>query len=793
MRTLLFGALATAALLQAPPTHPSPSAASVVLSGRVVTGSGPNTRPVRHARVTLSGGSLTIARITDTDTKGEYRFERLAKAEYRVAVQKPGFVTLEEDAASSVTLTMVRGAAIEGVVTDQNGNPVVNAPVSAVQRQPNGATRNAAQTRTDDLGRYRLHSLPAADYLIKAAVDREFIVMTAQAVGGYPQDGELSRTTSAYYPATPAIEDAKPIHVSPGSNTSGIDVSLTLELLAVDPEKRPLQTPQHPPGTGVISGRLTETGSGKPIMRARVELVSLGDVRNGRIAITDSKGQFRFPGLAPQTYTIRADATGFVAAAYGRTRPGQAGLPIDVPADQAIAADMSLQRTSAVEGTLTDEFGDPAPGIFLQLAQRVSIAGRRLMEPAGGVPQPTDDRGHYRVSGLEPGDYYAAALSGPFVAVSRQPGFGEGDPVASQNGVGGFATTWYPGTSDVMGGLPISVASGADNVNVSFALVPARTVSVSGTLIGPDGLPVNGGDFLLRPSARPDGPGFIFGRGKTSADGHFALRNVPQGTYTLQGRSLGEPGPKSGGQQDVNLLFPFGSMPVDVGDVDVDGLVLKVTRGATLSGKIVLEDANGAAPSPQQVLIRPMPTELGDIRMQGDSMFASETHDDWTFAVSHLYGHQHIVVGVNSPMWMLKRITRGGIDITDDAVDFSDKDVADVEVVLTSKVTRVTGVVSDDKGLASDFAVVIFPSDPTKWTLELPFPRRIVLARRARQSGFEARALPPDDYLAVALPSVGEIEWVDPEFLQAIRPLATAFTLQEGESKTLELRLKVKP
>jgi hypothetical protein len=179
--------------------------------------------------------------------------------------------------------------------------------------------------------------------------------------------------------------------------------------------------------------------------------------------------------------------------------------------------------------------------------------------------------------------------------------------------------------------------------------------------------------------------------------------------------------------------------------------------------------------------------------MQGDSMMASETHEDWTFAVSHLFGHQRIVVGVNSPLWVLKRITRAGIDITDDAFDFSAKDIADVEVRLTSKVTRVSGVVSDDKGAVSNFAVVIFPSDPTKWILELPFPRHVVLARRIRTSEFEARSLPPDDYLAVALSKVGETEWLDPEFLQAIRPLATAFTLQEGESKTLALRLKQKP
>ena len=93
--------------------------------------------------------------------------------------------------------------------------------------------------------------------------------------------------------------------------------------------------------------------------------------------------------------------------------------------------------------------------------------------------------------------------------------------------------------------------------------------------------------------------------------------------------------------------------------------------------------------------------------------------------------------------------------------------------------TRVSGVVSDDEGAVSDFAVVIFPSDPTKC---------LVLARRIRTSEFEARSLPPDDYLVVALPSVGETEWLDPEFLEAIRPLATAFTPQEGEHKTLYRR-----
>jgi len=39
-----------------------------------------------------------------------------------------------------------------------------------------------------------------------------------------------------------------------------------------------------------------------------------------------------------------------------------------------------------------------------------------------------------------------------------------------------------------------------------------------------------------------------------------------------------------------------------------------------------------------------------------------------------------------------------------------------VEVILTSRVTHVSGAVSDDRGPVADYAVVIFSSDPTRWS-----------------------------------------------------------------------------
>ena len=57
MRVFLLGVLAAAFTFTQAAT--SRQAALASLSGRVTTGSGVDTRPVRRARVTLTGGGLT--------------------------------------------------------------------------------------------------------------------------------------------------------------------------------------------------------------------------------------------------------------------------------------------------------------------------------------------------------------------------------------------------------------------------------------------------------------------------------------------------------------------------------------------------------------------------------------------------------------------------------------------------------------------------------------------------------------------------------------------------------------
>jgi hypothetical protein len=213
------------------------------------------------------------------------------------------------------------------------------------------------------------------------------------------------------------------------------------------------------------------------------------------------------------------------------------------------------------------------------------------------------------------------------------------------------------------------------------------------------------------------------------------------------------------------------------------------SRGAAVAARIVLDDSAAAPPKPDQVRVTAIPAEF-DSAPVGGGPPPSQTSDDWSFEVTNMSGLRRVFVNVASPNWTLKKITRNNTDITDTPVDLRTKDVEKVEILLTPKVSRIGGAVSDDKGPVSDYAVVIFPSDPTKW---IDRSRFVVMARPTQQGRFDVRGLPPEDYLAIALSGVVGTEFMDPEFLQQLRPYATAFVLTEGETKTLDLKLKKRP
>jgi carboxypeptidase family protein len=526
-----------------------------------------------------------------------------------------------------------------------------------------------------------------------------------------------------------------------------------LASVLLDPSAQTPATPQVATGAAKLSGRVTAASNGRPL-RAVLELVPIVGGVAKRVR-ADPGGRFEFVGLSAATYRLTAAAEGFVTLQYGQRNPPEPGRPIELKdGDQFDKADFTMPRASAVEGHLIDEFGDPAPGVEVQVARVDFIAGKRRLMPASTPrnTRPTDDLGRFRIYGLPPGDYYLMALSGPFATGANWAG---------------FAPTYYPGTTSAPDARAIHLDVGQDVVNLSFSLMRAQSATVSGKATGSGGQLLRGSVSLYQLHGG-DVRAIIPARAPIAADGSFTFRNVPFGTYVIQ---------YGVGSSD------FGSLSIVVDREAISDLTLNVTSGATLRGTITWED--GTPPPAGSVRIGISPLDFVNGPLGGGGGPPSRVNPDGTFEVTKLFGRGLIRVDVRSGGFAVKKVTRDGNDVTDVPIEFRG-DIAGVDIVMTGILTTISGMVSDGQGTVSECNVLVFAEDKSKWT----FPSRFIqLARPNQQGRFSVAGLPPETYLVAALAVLQGTEWQDPEFLDKLRAVATRFTIVEGESKTIDLKI----
>lgn len=549
---------------------------------------------------------------------------------------------------------------------------------------------------------------------------------------------------------------------------------LVLVPLMVAMASIPLLAQDSPkPPSARISGRVVAADTGKPIRWATVHAVS--DRGRQQYTTTDAEGRFEFEELVPGTYRLDAAAERYLRMYHG----GQpyTGLGAVVPkgitvreAESFDKADLSLPRGGAIEGRLLDEFGDPAPGLMVQLSQVVYAGGRQRLMPMGSRERSllSDDRGHFRIHGLAPGTYYLSVLAGVF---------------AEQSEAGGFAPTYYPGTTNLSSALPLTIEVGQEITNLTFPLTPARMARISGRAVDEEGDPIASATLLLATADRSGISDFFVTRAQGNLDGTFVLRNVPPGLFTLQG--FGRPPAEGPG----NLAAaPFGSLPLIVAGVDQADLVLRITTGPSLRGRIVSEDPAVPLADPTSVRVSSFAVKFNTAPVGGGPS-PYEVKEDGTFELKNLFGYRVVRVSVRDPDWMLRRVTHQGRDITDEAIDFTAKsDVTDVEVVVTNRVTAIEGTVTDERGEpVTNYSVIVFATDASKWGDRSRF---VATARPSQDGTFVVRGLPPDEYYAVALPVAVGTEWQDPNYLKTLQDRAMRFFLGDGEQKKLSVRMQ---
>jgi|SRR5580658_2625498 hypothetical protein len=149
----------------------------------------------------------------------------------------------------------------------------------------------------------------------------------------------------------------------------------------------------------VIRGVVVENFTSKPLARAVVSLQPVGGTPGGmKSKRANSHGVFVFDRLAPGTYIVKASRDSFMPAEYGQERWNSAGMPVVVEESARIFLDIRLLRYSAINGTVVDENDEGLPGHEV-------LAYRNPKAPELMAHSTSDDRGVYRLHGLEPGTY----------------------------------------------------------------------------------------------------------------------------------------------------------------------------------------------------------------------------------------------------------------------------------------------------------------------------------------------------------------------------------------------------
>ena len=308
--------------------------------------------------------------------------------------------------------------------------------------------------------------------------------------------------------------------------------------------------------TGDISGRVVSE-SGQPLANADVYVRA--DKPDG-LQIpgtkTNREGVFKFSGLQPGSYSVSTSMPSYIPKSL-RSSP-------TVPNAESVT--LVLIKGGVITGTVTNSKGDPVVAVGIRVEMVLDESGHPA--PAITYDSMTDDRGVYRVYGLQSGAYIVSA---------------NGAADYSPTGVNAFALDMptYAPSSNREEADEISVRVGEEtNVDIRYRGERGSTISgiVNATRTADMGFWVN------LTSLAEKGPRWA--TGFQNATGEFAFEGIPDGDYHLEALAYWN-------DRDRGLSE---SMVLNIRGTDIEGLELTATALASVSGSVILKELKEPVP-----------------------------------------------------------------------------------------------------------------------------------------------------------------------------------------------------
>jgi len=597
-------------------------------------------------------------------------------------------------------------------------------------------------------------------------------------------------------------------------------------------------------GKGSIAGTVVVAGSGQPARRARVGLSGGNDVGGGRSTTTDEMGRFSFNALPEGRFNLSASKPGHISGSYGQRQPGRPGTPIQLADGQRLQVQLQITRGGVITGTVLDENAEAIPATAVRALRYVMQSGQRTLQSAGNGQ--TDDRGVYRIYGLQPGEYIVFATprnNNQSIEAGRQAELQEliqrteamarleavqaqaltermaqlrstiaaSSPSSSDEAITGYAPVYYPGTTTPSSAATVTIGPGEEKGGIDFQYQVVPIARVEGIVTttatqAPSNIQVS----LVNTAFAM--PGISPGSARPDAQGAFRIPNVPPGQYTLVARAQiggagreggpGGRGPIPAGRGELlagrgrGAAAP-GPDPIRLwatADVTVDGrnvsnIVLTLQPGMSVSGRIVFEGTTQQPADLTRLRVSLAPVVAPGTPGEIASTAAGRVDAEGRFTVASVVpGRYRLNASGAGNGWYLGSSAVEGQDSLDFPVEVKpNQSITSAVVTFVDRQSELTGTIVNERAQpVPDYSLIVYPADQRFWT---PQSRRIQSTRPATDGRFTFRNLPAGEYRLVPVYDPEPGSWYDPAFLQQLENASVRVSIADGEKKEQHLRV----
>lgn len=363
---------------------------------------------------------------------------------------------------------------------------------------------------------------------------------------------------------------------------------------------------------GTISGKVT--ASGKSIPGTQILVVEGSpNIRNAQVTKveTDIEGQYKVTLPKAGNYVVIPLTSAF--AFTSDPGPLRGGKEVTLAkGDEITGIDFSLQSGGVITGHVSGFDSKPIGNISIRL-QRIESDGKKTrLYATNPFITLTDDRGIYRIYGIPPGKYLVS------VGIKL-------DPSTTMFGLGKtyIPLTYFPNTTKEESAQVIEVKEGKENTNIDIiAQRPEKSFRITGKVIDAiTGKPIVGIGVIYGKNSAT-----IYSAIKTNARGEFQINGLATGSYYVMAEN----------SLNVEALKDFYSdkTSFEISNDDVNNLEVKLHKGTTINGTVVIDKLNNPASLPNLSSLNLSVSNIKDLSENNRS--SAKPNDDGSFILRGL-------------------------------------------------------------------------------------------------------------------------------------------------------------